>query len=210
MAKKDLPVPIGEGLHRPADLLSLLRPVQAVRRVGRVREFQEVLLQRQGLSRLTELALPFIEKAGINVSGVDRARLEGIIGLEQEKYKLLTEIPDLIRFFFEEPVFEQEAIDKVFSKPEAKQVLEGMIQVYGNLTDFTETNLETAARAYAKENAIDLVFVAPDDPLAAGLVDMLEAEGVKAFGPRKNAARSCRARRFRRGKLSRGGLLQNA
>ena len=42
--------------------------------------------------------------------------------------------------------------------------------------------------AYAKENAIDLVFVAPDDPLAAGLVDMLEAEGVKAFGPRKNAA----------------------
>ena len=42
--------------------------------------------------------------------------------------------------------------------------------------------------AYAKENAIDLVFVAPDDPLAAGLVDMLETEGVKAFGPRKNAA----------------------
>ena len=42
--------------------------------------------------------------------------------------------------------------------------------------------------AYAKENAMDLVFVAPDDPLAAGLVDMLEAEGVKAFGPRKNAA----------------------
>ena len=42
--------------------------------------------------------------------------------------------------------------------------------------------------AYAKENAIDLVFVAPDDPLAAGLVDMLESEGVKAFGPRKNAA----------------------
>lgn len=42
--------------------------------------------------------------------------------------------------------------------------------------------------AYAKGIAVDLVFVAPDDPLAAGLVDMLEAEGVKAFGPRKNAA----------------------
>ena len=42
--------------------------------------------------------------------------------------------------------------------------------------------------AYAKGSAVDLVFVAPDDPLAAGLVDMLEAEGVKAFGPRKNAA----------------------
>lgn len=42
--------------------------------------------------------------------------------------------------------------------------------------------------AFAKENAIDLVVVAPDDPLAAGLVDVLEAEGIRAFGPRKNAA----------------------
>ncbi len=41
---------------------------------------------------------------------------------------------------------------------------------------------------YAKEKAVDLVFVAPDDPLAAGLVDELEAEGIRTFGPRKNAA----------------------
>lgn len=41
---------------------------------------------------------------------------------------------------------------------------------------------------YAKEKAVDLVFVAPDDPLAGGLVDALEAEGIRAFGPRKNAA----------------------
>lgn len=42
--------------------------------------------------------------------------------------------------------------------------------------------------SYAKEKAIDLVFVAPDDPLAAGLVDRLEAAGLRAFGPRKDAA----------------------
>ena len=42
--------------------------------------------------------------------------------------------------------------------------------------------------AYAREKAVDLVFVAPDDPLAAGLVDRLEAEGLRVFGPRKNAA----------------------
>lgn len=42
--------------------------------------------------------------------------------------------------------------------------------------------------SYAKEKAIDLVFVAPDDPLAAGLVDWLEAAGLRAFGPRKDAA----------------------
>ncbi len=42
--------------------------------------------------------------------------------------------------------------------------------------------------AYAKEKAIDLVFVAPDDPLVAGLVDVLEEAGMRVFGPRKCAA----------------------
>lgn len=41
---------------------------------------------------------------------------------------------------------------------------------------------------FAKENEIDLTFVAPDDPLVLGMVDALEAEGLKVFGPRKNAA----------------------
>ncbi len=42
--------------------------------------------------------------------------------------------------------------------------------------------------AYAKEKAVDLVFVAPDDPLVGGLVDVLEEAGLRVFGPRKNAA----------------------
>lgn len=41
---------------------------------------------------------------------------------------------------------------------------------------------------FALDNKIDLTFVAPDDPLALGMVDALEANGLKAFGPRKNAA----------------------
>ena len=42
--------------------------------------------------------------------------------------------------------------------------------------------------AFAKENEIDLTVVAPDDPLAAGAVDAFEAAGLRAFGPRANAA----------------------
>ena len=41
---------------------------------------------------------------------------------------------------------------------------------------------------FAKDNAIDLVFVAPDDPLAAGMVDAMEKAGVRAFGPNADAA----------------------
>ena len=42
--------------------------------------------------------------------------------------------------------------------------------------------------SFAKEKAVDLVIVGPDDPLAEGLVDVLEEAGLRAFGPRKNAA----------------------
>ncbi len=42
---------------------------------------------------------------------------------------------------------------------------------------------------FAKSKAIDLVVVGPEDPLAGGLVDRLTAEGIKAFGPTRDAAR---------------------
>ena len=41
---------------------------------------------------------------------------------------------------------------------------------------------------FAKKEAFDVVVVGPDDPLAAGLVDALEAAGLRTFGPRKSAA----------------------
>lgn len=42
--------------------------------------------------------------------------------------------------------------------------------------------------AFAKEKAVDLVIVGMDDPLVGGLVDVMEAENIRVFGPRKNAA----------------------
>jgi phosphoribosylamine--glycine ligase len=42
---------------------------------------------------------------------------------------------------------------------------------------------------FAKENRIDLTVVGPDDPLAAGIVDLFAAEKLRAFGPDKSAAR---------------------
>lgn len=42
--------------------------------------------------------------------------------------------------------------------------------------------------AFAKEKAVDLTIVGMDDPLVGGIVDAFEAEGLRVFGPRKNAA----------------------
>ncbi len=41
--------------------------------------------------------------------------------------------------------------------------------------------------AFAKEKQIDLTVVGMDDPLVGGIVDAFEAEGLRVFGPRKNA-----------------------
>ena len=40
----------------------------------------------------------------------------------------------------------------------------------------------------AKKLSVDMVVVAPDDPLVMGMVDALTAEGIRAFGPDKSAA----------------------
>ncbi len=50
------------------------------------------------------------------------------------------------------------------------------------------SDLEALVR-FAKENRVDLTVVGPDDPLAAGIVDLFAAEKLRAFGPTKLAAR---------------------
>jgi phosphoribosylamine--glycine ligase len=47
----------------------------------------------------------------------------------------------------------------------------------------------SALARFAKENRVDLTVVGPDDPLAAGIVDLFAAEKLRAFGPNKSAAR---------------------
>lgn len=63
----------------------------------------------------------------------------------------------------------------------------GGISQLAACVDIKATDVEGIVR-FAKENQIDLTVVAPDDPLMLGMVDRLEEEGLKAFGPRKNAA----------------------
>lgn len=60
--------------------------------------------------------------------------------------------------------------------------------------------------ALAKEIRADLVFVAPDDPLAAGMVDAMEENGIRAFGPRANAAVIESSKSFSKDLMKRYGI----
>ena len=63
----------------------------------------------------------------------------------------------------------------------------GGISEVATCVDVKATDIDGMV-AWARENAIDFVMVAPDDPLAMGMVDAFEAAGIRAFGPRANAA----------------------
>lgn len=73
-------------------------------------------------------------------------------------------------------------VDKIWCAPG-----NGGIASIAECVDITATDIEKMV-AFAKENKPDLVMVAPDDPLALGMVDALEDAGIRAFGPHKNAA----------------------
>ena len=63
----------------------------------------------------------------------------------------------------------------------------GGIAQIAQCVDVKATDVDGMVK-WAKENAMDFVVVAPDDPLALGMVDALEEAGIPAFGPRANAA----------------------
>ncbi len=60
--------------------------------------------------------------------------------------------------------------------------------------------------AFARSNAIDFVVVGPEDPLVAGLVDRLDAAGIKSFGPNAAAAALEGSKSFTKGLCERHGI----
>jgi len=63
-----------------------------------------------------------------------------------------------------------------------------------------------AVTDFAVQNKIDYVVVAPDDPLAIGMVDALEAKGIRCFGPNKAAARIESSKVFSKNMMKKYGI----
>lgn len=80
---------------------------------------------------------------------------------------------------------------KIAQSPLAEKIYcapgNGGISELAECVNISATDIDSMVK-FAKEKEIDLVMVAPDDPLVLGMVDAMEAEGIRAFGPRANAA----------------------
>ena len=73
-------------------------------------------------------------------------------------------------------------VDKIFCAPG-----NAGIEEYAQCVDIGAMEFEKLVD-FAKTQKIDLTIVGMDDPLVGGIVDAFEKEGLRVFGPRKNAA----------------------
>ena len=80
---------------------------------------------------------------------------------------------------------------KIAQSPKAEKIYcapgNAGIAEYAECVDITAMEFDKLA-AFAKEKEIDLTVIGMDDPLIGGIVDVFEAQGLRVFGPRKNAA----------------------
>ncbi|MBI4060827.1 MAG: glutamate--tRNA ligase, partial [Elusimicrobia bacterium] len=109
-------------------------------------------IRQTPVDQLVELARPFLEKAGlIGLPGPD---LKRTVALEHEKFKLLSEIPTLIEFFYKPVRFDPKAFDKVLKAPGAKGILLDLAGVLGALAPFDEKVLEARIRRFVAEKGL--------------------------------------------------------
>ena len=79
-------------------------------------------------------------------------------------------------------VAKSEKVDKIYCAPGNAGIAEFAECVAIGAMEFDKLV------AFAKEKEIDLTIIGMDDPLVGGVVDEFEKEGLRVFGPRKNAA----------------------
>ena len=140
-------------------------------------------LAHMPISRFRELSLPFIEKAGIQVSDDDY--LLNVLKLVQEKIKLLKEVPDWIDYFFTEGYeYDPAAVAKTFAGPQVMPRLGQLQEAYQSLEPWDAAALENGLKTLAAKipcKAGELIhptrLAVSGRPVGPSLYHMLEVLG---------------------------------
>jgi nondiscriminating glutamyl-tRNA synthetase len=109
-------------------------------------------IRQTPLDELVGLAKPFLEKAGL--WGAKGPELKKVLALEHEKFKLLSEIPRLVEFFYKPVEFDPKAFDKVLKAPGAKEVLLGLAEALKDFSPFEDKALEARIRQFVADKGL--------------------------------------------------------
>jgi glutamyl-tRNA synthetase len=108
-------------------------------------------LLQMDLARYAELAIPFLEKAGITWPTWDS--LEKVLAIVKPKIKMLKDLPEWVAFFFKETFpYDEAAVAKSLTGTSAADRLKALSESYASLTEWNAATLE----ATLKETAVKL------------------------------------------------------
>ncbi len=140
-------------------------------------------LLQMSLDRFTDLALPFIEKAGIDHGS--REALRPALAIVKPKVKHLSDVPDWIGYLFTDRYeFDPAAADKALRKPGALDRLAQLREAFAAVDEWTHASLEAGLKATAGAlGAKTGEFIHParvavsGRAIGPGLYEMLEVLG---------------------------------
>ncbi len=116
-------------------------------------------LRNKSNAELVELAKPYWEEQGIDVSKFKSDYLEAIIQLEKERLKKLSEISDRTKYFFEQPKYDAALLNWKKSTPEdAKQkltLMKDFVSAADEKIFSTTESFESSLKAFIAEHEFD-------------------------------------------------------
>jgi glutamyl-tRNA synthetase len=104
-----------------------------------------------------ELVRPLlVEKGLLSAASTPEqdAYAQKVVTLEQEKMKLLTDVPRLVDFMLGEVVYDEDAVNKVLRKEGAAALLQALREKIKTLEPFTPENIEALCKQYAQDNGL--------------------------------------------------------
>ena len=129
--------------------------------------FNGVYIRRMGDAELAERLTPWLEDAERGLPAgvprpIDRAYLEAIVPLERERLRKLSDAPEMLSFFFEEPQCDPALlVPKGLKAPEARAALEAALEVAEEADDWSASALEESYRALAARLGPDGIEYGP-------------------------------------------------
>ena len=156
--------------------------------------FNGMYIRAKTAAELASLIAPFMEKAGLPIG--DRGQLEAIAALVRERIKLLSEVPAMVRFIFEEPPAPAPG-DLLPKNGDPARTLESLRRLDALLPELTGTpeQCEARLRALAEETGLKLgdLLMPLRVAVTGSKVSPPLVESIQAMGVVKARARAARA-----------------
>ncbi len=110
-------------------------------------------INQMSIERFRDLSLPFIEKAGIQIT--DEAQLLAVLAIVKEKIKHLGDVPDWISCFFTDSYpYDEASVDKTLRKPGALDHLQALHDAFSSLPTWDLASLENSLKETATARGV--------------------------------------------------------